>query len=135
MREQESCFDQLPQPRAGVLMLTSTRVTGFARGAREVVVQTDRGDIAARRVANCAGLHSDRLARRGGHDDSVRIVPFRGEYFELVDDRQYLVYPVPDPAFPFLGVHLTRMTAGGVHVGPNAVLALAREGYRKSSVD
>jgi malate dehydrogenase (quinone)/L-2-hydroxyglutarate oxidase len=123
----------------GVRLMTSTRVTGFAGGGREVVVKTDRGDVAARRVANCAGLYSDRLARCAGYHDSVRIVPFRGEYFELAEDRQHLVrslvYPVPDPAFPFLGVHLTRMIGGGVHIGPNAVLAMAREGYRKSSVD
>ncbi|MFF5988419.1 L-2-hydroxyglutarate oxidase [Prauserella flavalba] len=123
----------------GVRMMSSTRVTGFSGGAREVVVETDRGEVVVRRVANCAGLHSDRLARIGGHRDGVRIVPFRGEYFELRHDREHLVrglvYPVPDPAFPFLGVHLTRMINGGVHIGPNAVLAFAREGYSKTSVD
>ena len=82
---------------------------------------------------NCAGLHSDRLARLAGLDPAVRIIPFRGEYFELAPEQEYLVkgliYPVPDPTLPFLGVHLTRMIHGGVHAGPNAVLALAREGY------
>jgi L-2-hydroxyglutarate oxidase len=123
----------------GVRMMSSTRVIGFSRRAHEVVVETDRGEVLARRVVNCAGLHSDRLAQIGGQRNDVRIVPFRGEYFELRPDREHLVhnlvYPVPDPAFPFLGVHLTRMNNGGVHIGPNAVLAFARDGYRKASVD
>lgn len=91
------------------------------------------GEIRAGQFVNCAGLHSDRLARLAGLDPAVRIIPFRGEYFELAPDQQHLVrgliYPVPDPTLPFLGVHLTRMIGGGVHAGPNAVLALAREGY------
>jgi L-2-hydroxyglutarate oxidase LhgO len=82
----------------------------------------------------CGGLHTDRLARLAGHDDDPRVVPFRGEYYELAPGRRDLVnglvYPVPDPRYPFLGVHLTRRVDGGVLVGPNAVLALAREGYR-----
>ena len=82
----------------------------------------------------CGGLHTDRLARLAGDDDDPRVVPFRGEYYELAPDRRGLVnglvYPVPDPRYPFLGVHLTRRVDGGVLVGPNAVLALAREGYR-----
>ncbi|MFC4035758.1 L-2-hydroxyglutarate oxidase [Streptomyces polygonati] len=89
-------------------------------------------------LVNCAGLHSDRLARLAGTDPGMRIVPFRGEYYELVPTRrelvQGLVYPVPDPDFPFLGVHLTRDVRGGVHLGPNAVPALAREGYRRRTV-
>jgi L-2-hydroxyglutarate oxidase len=92
----------------------------------------------ARFVVACAGLQSDRLARLDGLDPGVRIVPFRGEYWEIVRERRSLVraliYPVPNPDFPFLGVHLTRMIDGSVHAGPNAVLALAREGYRKSDV-
>lgn len=85
---------------------------------------------------NCAGLQCDRVARLTGDDPGMRIVPFRGEYFELARPGlvRGLVYPVPDPAFPFLGVHLTRSVDGGVHVGPNAVPALAREGYRWSDV-
>jgi L-2-hydroxyglutarate oxidase len=87
----------------------------------------------ARHLINCAGLHSDRVARLAGLDTQIRIVPFRGEYYELVPDRRHLVrgliYPVPNPDFPFLGVHLTRDIDGGVHAGPNAVLALSREGY------
>lgn len=99
----------------------------------EVRVHTDKDVITAHRVAVCAGLHSDRLARSSGIDPGVRILPFRGEYSELVPRRadlvRGLVYPVPDPELPFLGVHLTRGLDGVVHVGPNAVPALAREGY------
>jgi L-2-hydroxyglutarate oxidase LhgO len=91
-------------------------------------------EFTARRVINCAGLHADRVARLAGHDTGVRIIPFRGEYYELVPQARDLVrgliYPVPDPQFPFLGVHFTRKLDGSVEVGPNAVLALAREHYR-----
>ncbi len=91
------------------------------------------GEVRAEQFVNCAGLHSDRLARLAGLKPAVRIIPFRGEYFELAPAQEHLVrgliYPVPDPTLPFLGVHLTRMIRGGVHAGPNAVLALAREGY------
>jgi L-2-hydroxyglutarate oxidase len=85
-------------------------------------------------VINCAGLHSDRIMRLAGEDNGLRIVPFRGEYYEIVPARRKLVrnliYPVADPRFPFLGVHFTRMVGGGVEAGPNAVLAFKREGYR-----
>jgi L-2-hydroxyglutarate oxidase len=108
-------------------------VVGLAERAGEVTVETDRGPLAADVVVNCAGLQSDRVAAMSGSRPPARIVPFRGEYFELRQDRRDLVrgliYPVPDPRFPFLGVHLTKMVDGGVHAGPNAVLALAREGY------
>lgn len=97
-------------------------------------VHTDDGDVDARSVVICAGLHADRLSRGAGGPDGPRIVPFRGEYLRLRADRSHLVhglvYPVPDPTTPFLGVHLTRRVDGAVDVGPNAVLALAREGYR-----
>jgi L-2-hydroxyglutarate oxidase len=99
---------------------------------------TPGGVVRARFLVNCAGLQSDRVAERAGASLSARIVPFRGEYYELVPERRELVrglvYPVPDPQFPFLGVHFTRMIDGGVHAGPNAVLALRREGYRKRDV-
>jgi len=101
-------------------------------------VETADASYSGHFVINCAGLHSDRLARASGVDPRSRIVPFRGEYFELVPERRSLVrgliYPVPDPAFPFLGVHFTRMIDGSVHAGPNAVLALAREGYQKTDL-
>ncbi|MGW2712926.1 L-2-hydroxyglutarate oxidase [Streptomyces sp. NPDC001356] len=102
------------------------------RPERGVAVLTATGDVVRARVlVNCAGLHCDEVARLTGDDPGVRIVPFRGEYYELARPElvRGLVYPVPDPAFPFLGVHLTRGIDGGVHVGPNAVPALAREGY------
>lgn len=115
------------------------RVTGIRDTGSGVIVTTDADEIAADLLVNCAGLHSDRIARLAGLRPDVRIVPFRGEYFTLTRDAEHLVrgliYPVPDPAFPFLGVHLTRMFDGTVHAGPNAVLALAREGYTWGDVD
>ncbi|GAA2503112.1 L-2-hydroxyglutarate oxidase [Actinocorallia cavernae] len=102
------------------------------RPERGVAVRTTAGDVVRGRVlVNCAGLYCDELARLTGDEPGVRIVPFRGEYYELARPElvRGLVYPVPDPAFPFLGVHLTRGVDGGVHIGPNAVPALAREGY------
>jgi L-2-hydroxyglutarate oxidase len=96
------------------------------------VVETERGEVKARTLVNCAGLQSDRVARLCGVQPGVTIVPFRGEYYELAPSRRslvrHLVYPVPDPRFPFLGVHFTRMIRGGVEAGPNAVLAFRREG-------
>ena len=116
---------------AGAEIRTGTAVTGVSPGP---VVHTGHGDVRTRQVVGCAGLHADRLAALAGAEPGVRIVPFRGEYRELVPGRRQLVrgliYPVPDPAFPFLGVHLTRGVDGSVHVGPNAVPALGREGYR-----
>jgi L-2-hydroxyglutarate oxidase len=111
------------------------RVTDITSGRDDVVVHTTRGDIHTRFLVNCAGLQSDRLARMDGGRPPARIVPFRGEYYALRPERRDLVrglvYPVPDPAFPFLGVHLTRAIDGSVHAGPNAVLSLKREGYSK----
>jgi L-2-hydroxyglutarate oxidase len=126
------------QARGG-RVVTGARVTGIAmRGAR-ALVQTTTGAHEADVVVNCAGLHSDRVARLAGQPLEARIVPFRGEYWELApaarDLCRHLIYPVPDPRLPFLGVHFTRMIQGGVECGPNAVLALAREGYRKTDVD
>ncbi|MEE6259153.1 L-2-hydroxyglutarate oxidase [Plantactinospora sonchi] len=117
----------------GAELRLNTRVTGVHATGRQVRVTTDAGELTGDVLVNCAGLHADRVARLAGVDPPVRIVPFRGEYHELVPDRRDLVrgliYPVPDPQFPFLGVHLTRMIDGSVHAGPNAVLATAREGY------
>ena len=116
-----------------------TRVLGLRRDGEEWVVETTAGVERTRYLINCAGLYSDLTARLTGSAPPVRIVPFRGEYYELVKEREHLVkaliYPVPDPAFPFLGVHFTRMVAGGVEAGPNAVLAFRREGYRKTDFD
>lgn len=118
---------------AGATLLPGTEVVGGLDGSREVVLQTSRGEVAADVVVTCAGLHADQVARLLGHEPSVRIIPFRGEYRSLTPDAAHLVlglvYPVPDPTLPFLGVHLTRGVDGDVHAGPNAVLALAREGY------
>ncbi|KRV48479.1 hydroxyglutarate oxidase [Wenjunlia vitaminophila] len=117
----------------GAVLRTSTEVRGIVRRSGEVVVRTTTGEVRGRALVNCAGLHCDRVARMAGDDPGMRVVPFRGEYYALAAPRRHLVrglvYPVPDPAFPFLGVHLTRDVHGGVHVGPNAVPALAREGY------
>lgn len=118
----------------GAEIRTGTTVTAVSRDGAGLTVHTDRGDVHTRQLVGCAGLHADRLAALAGADPGARILPFRGEYRELLPDRRHLVrglvYPVPDPAFPFLGVHLTRGVDGSVHVGPNAVPALRREGYR-----
>lgn len=116
-------------------------VRTLAEGDASVTLETDGGGIEARTVVNCAGLHSDTLANNSSAKGprKLRIVPFRGEYRTLVPERENLVrtmiYPVPDPRFPFLGVHFTRTVGGHVHAGPNAVLALAREGYTWGRVD
>ena len=122
----------------GGRLLTRREVRGLDARSDEIVVKTDGEEHRARMVVNCAGLHSDRVAALGGSRPAERIVPFRGEYHELVPEAAHLcralVYPVPDPRLPFLGVHLTRGIEGVVHCGPNAVLALAREGYRRTDV-
>ena len=101
-------------------------------------VETDRGTYETKLVVNCAGLYSDKIAKMTGQNIDVKIIPFRGEYFKIKKDRHHLVknliYPVPDPNFPFLGVHFTRMIDGGIEAGPNAVLAFAREGYKKLQI-
>ncbi|MDX2295543.1 MULTISPECIES: L-2-hydroxyglutarate oxidase [Streptomyces] len=117
---------------SGAEILYGAEVTAVDRRPWGVAVRTaDQRILRGRVLVNCAGLHCDRVARLAGDDPGMRIVPFRGEYYELADPSlvRGLVYPVPDPAFPFLGVHLTRGIDGGVHIGPNAVPALAREGY------
>jgi L-2-hydroxyglutarate oxidase len=120
---------------AGGTIVRGAMVTGIEKHVNATIVRTTMGEFEAKFVVNCAGLHSDRVARMAGVDPKTRIVPFRGEYFELVPEKRHLVksliYPVPNPDFPFLGVHFTRMIDGSVHAGPNAVLAFAREGYRK----
>ncbi len=116
---------------------TSTKVVGVASRPDEIVVETTSGELHARFLVNCSGLHSDRVSRMAGAVTDVCIVPFRGEYYTLATEREDLVrgliYPVPDPALPFLGVHFTRRVRDGVEAGPNAVLALKREGYTQTS--
>ncbi|MGC4808087.1 L-2-hydroxyglutarate oxidase [Micromonospora sp. DT233] len=118
---------------AGADLRTRAEVTGVADRPDGVVVTSTGGEVVADVLINCAGLHADRISRLAGVPTPVRIIPFRGEYYELTPQRRDLVrgliYPVPDPSFPFLGVHLTKMIDGSVHAGPNAVLATAREGY------
>jgi L-2-hydroxyglutarate oxidase LhgO len=120
--------------RLGGRVILATEVTGFGGGGREVRIISSTAELTVDRAVICAGLQSDRVARLAGCGADPAIVPFRGEYYRLVSERQYLVrglvYPVPDPRYPFLGVHFTRRVDGTVDVGPNAVLALAREGYR-----
>jgi L-2-hydroxyglutarate oxidase len=122
----------------GGQILVGARATAVHPNGSGLVVETARGAVACARLVNCAGLQSDRIARLCGAEPDVRIVPFRGEYYELGRETEGLVrgliYPVPDPRFPFLGVHLTRRIKGGVEAGPNAVLALKREGYRWTDV-
>ena len=124
--------------KAGGTVRTSTRATGIRRSSDgEEIISTNNGEIRAKLIVNCGGLLSDRVARMGGADPGAKIVPFRGEYYKLAPASHHLVkgliYPVPDPRFPFLGVHFTRMIGGGVEAGPNAVLALKREGYTRFS--
>jgi len=119
---------------AGAAIRTGVRVRGITQNGGGVAVDAGGERLVFDELVICGGLHTDRLARLAGGDDDPRVVPFRGEYYELVPSRRDLVnglvYPVPDPRYPFLGVHLTKRVGGGVLVGPNAVLALAREGYR-----
>ena len=115
------------------------RVTGIRKDGGESVVVSSKGEFKTKLVVNCAGLHCDRVAKMGGMKPESKIVPFRGEYFELIEEKKHLcrnlIYPVPDPKFPFLGVHFTRMIDGSVECGPNAVLAFAREGYTMGTIN
>lgn len=116
---------------------TSSRVTTVHCFGSEVALETVQGPVRAKNLINCGGLQSDRIARMCGVEPRLKIIPFRGEYYKLAPEKQHLVrnlvYPVPDPQFPFLGVHFTRMIKGGMEAGPNAVLAFKREGYDKFS--
>ncbi len=129
-----AAYVRLIEARGGCLRL-GTRVQRLREIPNGLEIGTDGEAFEARFVVNCAGLQSDRVARLAGKNEA-RIVPFRGEYYELIpmkrDLVRALIYPVPNPAFPFLGVHFTRMIDGSVHAGPNAVLAFKREGYRKT---
>ena len=125
--------------QAGHTIQTSQAVKRIDQKSSEVKLTTANAEFRAKHVVNCCGLHSDRIARLSGKAPDMKIVPFRGEYFQLKPEVEHyckaLIYPVPDPNFPFLGVHFTRMIGGEVECGPNAVFAFAREGYTKWKVN
>ena len=125
--------------KAGNRVVTSARVTALRESSTGWVAETTAGEFEGTYLVTCAGLYSDRVSELAGEQRDVRIVPFRGEYYQLKKEREslvrHLIYPVPDPQFPFLGVHYTRMIHGGIEAGPNAVLAFAREGYTKTDLN
>jgi (S)-2-hydroxyglutarate dehydrogenase len=131
-------YAELIASRGGAIHL-SHEVTAMKRSCGNTVVETTRGPLQTKLVINCAGLQSDRVSRMANAQLDLTIVPFRGEYYEVVPAKHHylkgLLYPVPDPQFPFLGVHFTRRIGGGIEAGPNAVLAMKREGYQKNSFD
>lgn len=131
-------YVEIFQAHSGELR-SNTQVKNILNRSDSTVLETNNGSFEARFVINCAGLHSDRIAQLTKANPEAKIVPFRGEYYELKPEKRYLVknliYPVPNPAFPFLGVHFTRMIDGTVHAGPNAVLSFKREGYHKTDFD
>lgn len=131
-------YAELIEQQGGDLRL-NTKVLKIVNTPQSKVLETTQGQFEAEVIINCAGLYSDRVAKMSDVDPEAKIVPFRGEYYELVPEKRYLVntliYPVPNPAFPFLGVHFTKMIDGSVHAGPNAVLSLKREGYTKTDFD
>jgi len=128
-------YAELIHQKGGELK-TNAKLTSVKKDGSDLVLLTEQKEYRTKFVVNCAGLQSDRVAKLCGVDPGLMIIPFRGEYYQLRKDKQYLVknliYPVPDPQFPFLGVHFTRMINGGVEAGPNAVLAFKREGYKKT---
>jgi (S)-2-hydroxyglutarate dehydrogenase len=130
---------ELLRERHEAALQYETKVENIKRKGDLFEISSSKGTIRARRVISCAGLYSDKVAEMTENKVDVRIVPFRGEYYKLKPEKEYLVknliYPVPDPNFPFLGVHFTRMIHGGIEAGPNAVLAYAREGYTKSDIN
>ncbi len=132
-----SLVDKIKQ--AGGEVHPGVEVVGLKRIAGQWRIHSDEGEYFADYLVSCAGLHSDRVSGLTGASTSTRIIPFRGEYYKLKKESRalvnHLIYPVPDPAFPFLGVHFTRLIQGGIEAGPNAVLALAREGYTKTTVN
>jgi (S)-2-hydroxyglutarate dehydrogenase len=122
----------------GGKVITNCRFLSLKKDSSKLVVETTQGEFKCSLLVNCGGLYSDRIAKQCGVNPGLQIVPFRGEYYKLKKEKEYLVknliYPVPDPKFPFLGVHYTRMMKGGVEAGPNAVLAFKREGYKHSDI-
>jgi L-2-hydroxyglutarate oxidase len=131
-------YAELIRDQGGDLRL-NTKVLKIIHTQQGKILETNQGTFQAGCIVNCAGLYSDRIAKSVGLEPKFKIVPFRGEYYELVPEKRHLVktliYPVPNPAFPFLGVHFTKMIDGSVHAGPNAVLSLKREGYKKTDFD
>lgn len=131
-------YAELIQTQGGELFL-STKVEKIVPTAGGLVLETNQGSFETKFTINCAGLQSDRITKLSGINPQSKIIPFRGEYYELKPEKRYLVkhliYPVPNPAFPFLGVHFTRMIDGTIHAGPNAVLSFKREGYKKTDFD
>jgi len=125
--------------QGGTEIILGEKVIDVKQGDSENIVLTNKKSYSAKLIINCAGLYSDKVARMTVDKLDVKIIPFRGEYYKLKPEKEYLVknliYPVPDPNFPFLGVHYTRMMGGGVEAGPNAVLAFSREGYKKSKIN
>lgn len=117
----------------------NTKVININNQSSAQILITNQGDITAKFLINCGGLYSDNIAKLGGIEPKMKIIPFRGEYYELKPEKRYLVkhliYPVPNPNFPFLGVHFTRLIDGNIHAGPNAVLSLRKEGYKKTDFD
>lgn len=128
-------YAELIREKGGEIKLNS-KLTSVKSDGKDLILFTEHDEYRTKFVVNCTGLQSDRIAKMFGVDPKLQIIPFRGEYYKLKKEKQYLVknliYPVPDPQFPFLGVHFTRMTNGGVEAGPNAVLAFKREGYKKT---
>ncbi len=120
----------------GGVIKTNSKLVSVKRDGKDLILFTEHDEYRTKFIVNCGGLQSDRIAKMFGVDPKLQIIPFRGEYYQLKKEKQYLVnnliYPVPDPQFPFLGVHFTRMINGGVEAGPNAVLAFKREGYKKT---
>lgn len=131
-------YAKLIMKNGGEIKLKSKAVS-IKVNCNQIVVCTEEDEFKSKYLVNCGGLYSDKVAKMSGVNPDVKIIPFRGEYYELKKDKQHfvknLIYPVPDPQFPFLGVHFTRMIHGGVEAGPNAVLAFKRTGYKKSDID
>ncbi len=134
-KEVTAAYARLIKKNGGEIR-TSNRFMKLEKADGELIINTTGGDVKAKFLINCGGLQSDRIAIKCGVDPKLQIIPFRGEYYKVTKEKEYLVnnliYPVPDPKFPFLGVHFTRMISGGIEAGPNAVLAFKREGYNKT---
>lgn len=130
-------YAELFRAQGGEIFTNST-FQSVTRKADELILHTSSGEVKSRFLINCGGLYSDRIAKKCGVNPGLQIIPFRGEYYDIIPEKHYLVknliYPVPDPRFPFLGVHFTRRVTGGIEAGPNAVLAFKREGYKMTDI-